>query len=238
MATYNGCHYLQAQIDSILAQMEEGDQLLVSDDASDDTTYDLLTSYGKRLTVIAKTRIGGVVPNFERVLSAAHSDIIVLVDQDDVWLPGRIDCIRREIISADVLLLNAKIVDEELNDSGTTLFDTIGIREGFLTNIFKNGFVGCCMAFKKDILKIVLPFPYGLPWHDWYIGLIGELFYRVKRINEPYLLYRRHAQNCTVTGSKSKNSLVRRFSMRVWILYALVIASFRKFSISIKQAIF
>ena len=202
--------------------------MLISDDGSTDETLTLLATYENRIKIIAHARIGGVVANFERVLASAQGDVIVLADQDDVWLPGRLDRIRKEIENADVLLLNAKIVDENLNDSGTTLFNVIGIRIGFRVNFVKNGFVGCCMAFRKDVLKIALPFPKNLPWHDWYIGLIGEMFFRVKRIEEPYLLYRRHGNNFSETGGKSKYRIYKKISMRFWMLSALLVALYRK----------
>lgn len=238
LAIYNGEKFIREQMKSITSQLDECDEIIIVDDCSTDNTISAIEEMNNyRMKIYRNEKNIGVVKSFERSLSFAEGHYIILADQDDVWLPGRMDCIRREIKSSDVLLLNAKIVDEKLNDSGANLFDTVGIREGFFANIFKNSFVGCCMAFKKDILKIALPFPHGLPWHDWYIGLIGELFFRVKRIDEPYLLYRRHAKNYTLTGSKSKNSLLRRFSMRFWMLYALVIASCRKVSTSSKRGI-
>lgn len=235
LATYNGSHYLLNQIESILVQLKLGDELIVSDDGSTDETLTLLATYENRIKIIAHARIGGVVANFERVLASAQGDVIVLADQDDVWLPGRLDRIRKEIENADVLLLNAKIVDENLNDSGTTLFNVIGIRIGFRVNFVKNGFVGCCMAFRKDVLKIALPFPPNLPWHDWYIGLIGELFFRVKRIEEPYLLYRRHGHNFSETGSESSNGLCKKLAIRFWILNALAVAAYRKIRFQINR---
>lgn len=231
MATFNGVNFLNSQVISIINQLNQLDEFIVADDGSSDLTAELLDGYQDSLVLISTERVGGVVKNFERIMAAATNDIIVLSDQDDVWSPGRLDRIRSELEHADLLLLNAKIVDENLNDFGKTLFDVIGNRQGFLVNFFKNGYVGCCMAFRRELLDLALPFPKNLPWHDWYIGLIGEVFFRVKRIEEPYLLYRRHGNNFSETGGKSKYRIYKKISMRFWMLYAFSVVLYRRFKL-------
>lgn len=221
MASYNGSAYLRAQIDSILGQLGPDDELLVSDDASTDDTLAILRSYGKRIRIVGTDRSGGVVANFERVMCHATKDVIALSDQDDVWLDGRVDLIRASLRDCDLVMLNGIVVDGALQSLDTTVFRSVGVRGGFWRNLAKNSFVGCCMAFRRDLVQSALPFPHGLPWHDWLIGLLAELRGGVRRVETPTILYRRHGANFSPTGEKSTFSIAHRLAMRVAVLRAI-----------------
>ena len=222
MATFNGSAYLKEQIDSILSQLGPNDELLVADDGSQDGTVDILKSYGPSLTVISASRIGGVVENFSRVISAADGDYIALADQDDVWLPGRVALIKKTLENTDLIQMNAQVVDGDLHSLNVTVFASSNVRPGFLSNLIKNSFVGCCMAFRREIIDMVRPFPSNIPWHDWYIGLIAELFFKVERVDAVTISYRRHENNFSATGGKSKYSLYKKIVMRLQIIRAVV----------------
>lgn len=221
LATYNGAKHLREQIDSIISQLLQGDELLVADDASKDDTKLILQSYGAALKIISEDRAGGVVPNFSRLLEAASGDMVVFSDQDDVWLPGRLARIRQELLNADMVVLDAAIVDADLCLSGNTLSSVIGVRNGFWRNLWKNSFVGCCLAFRRRSFIGAWPLPKYIHMHDWYIGLIGTLFGKITRVPEVYLLYRRHGANASATGEESSYSFGRKLYNRAGLLVAV-----------------
>lgn len=224
MATYNGAKYLRAQIDSILSQLRPDDELLVSDDGSSDDTIDILRDYGAALRIVGQSRVGGVVPNFARVLGAASGDFIALADQDDVWLAGRLDRMRAELASVDLVMTNARVVDSQLRSvANVTLFDQLHPSTGLLHNVWKNSFVGCCMGFRRSLLARALPLPSDTPWHDWLIGLLACQGGEVRLVDTPYLLYRRHDANASATGTPSRNGLIRKLILRLQIIRALSI---------------
>ena len=85
IATYNGGKYISKQIDSILNQLSDSDEVIVSDDGSKDDTLDIITAFhDKRIEVFKNDGRHGVVPNFENALSKAKGDIIFFSDQDDI----------------------------------------------------------------------------------------------------------------------------------------------------------
>jgi len=222
MATYNGEKYVAEQVKSILAQLAPGDELVVSDDGSTDDTANILREFGDSLRLIGVTRVGGVVPNFSRALFHARGDLILLADQDDVWLPGRMNVFRAGLANHDLVLTNALVVDESLQPTGTTLFDQIQPSTGFWRNLLRrNSFVGCCIGFRRSLLTPVLPMPRGTPWHDWLLGLLACLRGRVQLVDTPLLLYRRHSTNASLTGEASINSIARKAKLRWSILRAL-----------------
>jgi glycosyltransferase involved in cell wall biosynthesis len=229
LASYNGAKYIHQQLSSIVTQLRDGDEVLVADDGSTDETLSLIRNFGPPVMVIATDRVGGVVGNFERILKIATGEGIVLCDQDDVWLPGRADLIRSNLQHCSLLLMNGRMVDANLNPMEQTVFEYLGNRRGFFSNLWKNGFMGCCMAFRSELRDRVIPFPASVPWHDWYIGLVAELTGKVVRIDTVTLLYRRHGSNASPTGEGSQNSLLKRLSLRFSVLLAVLVAvSFRE----------
>lgn len=228
MATYNGAPFLAQQIDSILAQMQRDDELLVSDDASTDSTVAILDGYGNALSLVARDRAGGVVRNFARVLSHASRPLIVLADQDDVWLEGRLARMREALTRSELVLVNALVTDERLEPTGATVFQEVRAAKGFWRNVSRrNSFVGCCMGFRRSLLHKALPFPFGTPWHDWLIGLLACIGGRIELVDTPMLLYRRHASNASLTGRRSVNSPWRMLKIRVRILFSVFVCLVR-----------
>lgn len=221
LAAYHGERYIEEQIRSILSELREGDELLVSDDdpggeterivralARDDARVRYLRGEGK-----------GVVRNFERVLSAAAGDVLFLSDQDDVWLPGKVEAVLREIGNGACLVVHdARVTDEALREIAPSFFGLRGSRPGFVRNFLRNSYMGCCMALTRQTLERALPFPPDLPMHDQWLGLSAERTGRVCFLAQPYLLYRQHGGN--VTGGKT--SLSQKVRWRVSLLRALI----------------
>ncbi len=228
MATCNGARFLEAQIDSILAQLEPGDELLVSDDGSTDASPDILAGYGERIHVVGTSRVGGVVPNFERVLSAARGGLIALSDQDDVWLEGRVALIRERLRHAAMLAMDGVVVDQDLEPTGATVREYAGSRGGFVRTLMANGYVGCCLAFRREIVDLALPFPRGVAAHDWFIALVAELLFDVERTDRRTILFRRHGNNASTTGRRSSNGLWTKLASRVRMLRALAVVACRR----------
>lgn len=227
IASYCGEKYIAEQLDSIIFQLDAGDRIYLADDGSIDLTLEIVSKYSDRITVVATDKVGSIVKNFERALSASDADIFVLCDQDDKWLPGRLNAIKKELVGCDLLMLNGDVVNESLEYSGRDIFSVVGVRSGFWRNLLKNSFVGCCMAFNRDVRDKVIPFPRGVVWHDWYIGLMAELYFKIRRNNESYLLYRRHGGNFSSTSEKSKNSIAKKIIIRIKMMMAIMTASLR-----------
>lgn len=204
LAAYKGEKYLGEQLASILPQLGPEDEIIISDDLPYGETQkvaDFYAAYDSRVKYIAGEG-RGVCRNFENALNASTGDVIFLCDQDDVWLPNKVERVMKEFENgARVVLHDAKVTDGELRVTSPSFFSEHGSKAGFVNNFLRNSFVGCCMAFSADLKKIILPFPKDLPMHDWWIGLLGELWGPVRIINEPLILYRRHAN--TVTGGET-----------------------------------
>ena len=215
MAVYNGEQYLKEQLDSILHQLNSNDEVIVSVDPSKDTTLEILKTYhiyDKRVRIYRGPG-QGVVKNFENAIYHCKNDIIFLSDQDDVWVDGKVQKVIKAFSDEKVtcILHDAYIVDKNLNIMGKSFFQNRGSRLGIARNILKNSYIGCCMAFRRDMVKKILPFPVSIPMHDQWIGICCEYYGDAKLIQEQLIKYRRHDHNVSEMSHASiKQMLVWR----------------------------
>lgn len=230
MATYNGQRYIKEQVDSILCQLSEEDELVVSDDHSTDSTVAILQSYADpRIKIHYNKDAKGVAHNFENALRHATGGIIFLADQDDVWLPGKVEKMVRFLQQGhyDVVTCNCSLVDADLKVIKERHYDEHWpIRRSVAGNLLQNVWLGCCMAFTREVLDACLPFPPRVVAHDLWLALFAQLHFRCGYMPEEVLhLYRRHGNTVSFTGSKSTNSLWYRLSYRAYLASHLLIRS-------------
>ena len=230
LATYNGAKYLKEQVDSILVQLTIDDELVVSDDYSTDSTVDILKSYNdSRIKIYFNSIRKGVVGNFENAISNAKGDIIILSDQDDIWLPNKVKTCIEGLQSYDLVITDCRVVDSNLNVIHNSFFKILNSGKGFWKNFRHNTYIGACIAFKRDCLRYILPFPNALPvFHDSWIASLVEIKGSVSFIPECCMLYRRHGNNASMTSTKSSLPLWMQFKYRLHFLYLILLRLLRK----------
>lgn len=233
MATYNGEPFLREQIDSILSQLNEKDELVISDDNSKDSTVDIIKSYhDKRIKLFINKEKKGVTHNFENALVHSKGDLFFLADQDDVWLPGKI----KELISFlkegnyDVVTCNCALTDTYLNIIQNEYYAVKSpLEKSVWGNFIKNLWLGSCMVFKRRVLLATLPFPPKMAAHDMWIALFSQIHFRCGYYPKVLQLYRRHENTVSFAGTKSTNSLWYKISYRLYLAYYLMIRSIVKY---------
>lgn len=229
IATYNGEKYIKEQLDSILLQLNSEDEVIISDDESTDRTIDIINEYRDRRIILLnhikrkqRFKFGYTSKNIEYALERAKGRYIILADQDDIWLPNKINEFIKGLQNCDALLSNCSIVDDNLNVMIPSKIDAENIKIGDIRNIFRCGYLGCCMAFKSEMLRYILPLPNNVP-HDLWIGLVCNNFGILKIQKQITLLYRRHSNNVTapnfsIKQSHKKNSLLFKIKYRLFLI--------------------
>lgn len=206
MATYNGGKFIREQLESILSQLPADAEVVVADDGSTDDTLAIVNSFGDvRIRVLPAEKHLGVIYNYERAMQASKGEFIFLADQDDIWLPGKVEKTLAVLKDADLMIHDAWMFrPSELSNSSWVrsgkLSEIRPYTKGVFANWWKNSFTGCCMAFRRSILDRALPFPRNLPMHDQWLGLVAEKFFRVSYVTEPLIEYRQHSGNATHIG--------------------------------------
>lgn len=232
IATYNGSPYIEEQIKSILVQLSEEDEVIVSDAGSSDNTLSVIESIGdsriKILNYVGEKsnsrfpvfcKMDNIRGNFENALSYAKGDIIFLADQDDIWFPNKVEKMVNALNDAPLVVHDCEVFDgqETLIPSFMDFFKpTIGKWRTFIKPVF----MGCCMAFNKNVLIKSLPMPQLHVEHDTYIGLCAYKVGKVKILKEPLIRYRRHGMNASSCAEGSTNSVFIKFLRRWYMLLA------------------
>lgn len=222
MATYNGATFIREQVDSILLQLTNSDELLISDDGSTDETLTILKEYQQRdarIKILAGPK-QGVIANFSYVISQSKGDYIFLADQDDIWLPKKVAKtieVFQQNPNCLLVLSDLKIVSSDLQEIYPSYFAHKQVRTGFYANVLRNTYIGAGMAFKKELKEKILPIPKNVPMHDMWIGLLAEP--KVKLLTTPLTLYRRHEQNASELHTKA--SRIQQLKWRKNLLYYL-----------------
>ena len=215
MAYYNGGTYIEEQMESILSQLGERDEVVVSVDGATDGSKSLLLKMSdadNRVRVI-KGPGKGVVKNFENAIRHCNGDIIYLSDQDDIWRPGKVERVNDAFLNPRVMavLHNAEIIDERGIPTGAPgLFAVRGSQAGIVKNFIKNSYVGCCMAFRKELISVICPIPKEMYMHDYWIGTAAEYMGEVCLLDEPLIGYRRHSSNVTQMTHGSIGFMIKK----------------------------
>lgn len=216
VATYNGEKFIKEQIESILCQLSSDDEIIVSDDGSTDGTIVIINCIGdKRIRIIEGPRKHSPTFNFENALKEAKGDYIFLADQDDVWKTNKVEVCMKWLQKYDCVVSDAEVTDSNLNPLYPSLYAIMQVRQGHIYNtVWKNGYTGCCMAFRRNILEASLPFPQDIPMHDIWIGNVAAYKYNVKFIPDKLILFRRHKETISCNGKGSKYSIWQQMKFR------------------------
>jgi glycosyltransferase involved in cell wall biosynthesis len=205
MATYNGGEYIARQIETILPQLEPEDELIICDDSSSDETTFIINNYNDRRIRLIENQIRlGVIKNFEKCIRLAKNEFIFLSDQDDVWMPQKVEKTLSTFYKfpkVTLVLSNVEVINETDKIIKNLYFEFIGSQTlglcRAIKNIIKNNYLGAAIAFRKSMTKYILPIPEDVPMHDMWIGIINDIFGKTYYLDEPLIKYRRHSDNVT-----------------------------------------
>ncbi len=222
MCTCPGAAFVEAQVRSIAEQTRLPDELVVTDDASSDDTEAVL----RRMRLPFRLRIErnssriGVARNFAKAIAMAEGDILFLADQDDIWLPGKIEAqaaLLEEKPELAAVVANVSIVDRELRPLGKNIWETNGFARRYRRQVERNDpfpvlnrqniAPGMATAFRASWRSKILPIP-EIWSHDHWILLLLSALAPIGLVHEPLVLYRQHGHQ--VLGATEESSLLRR----------------------------
>lgn len=225
--------YIEQQVSSILGQSVLPSQIVLSDDASaDDTVARVRRAVSEfagaapELVVLENDPALGVVANFEQAVRACTGDIIVLCDQDDLWVTHRLaTLLERFAAEPDLLLVHsdARLVRSDGSPLGYSLFEAISLTpselaeihagDEFVTLLRRNVVTGATTAFRRSLLDAALPFPAS--WvHDEWLAMVAAIIGRTDVITEHLIDYRQHAANQIGARKLGVSGIVRELRLR------------------------
>lgn len=212
MATYNGGPFIAEQLASLVSQNRPPDQLVVCDDGSEDDTLDQIEVFREtapfEVVVQRNPQRLGPTANFERAVSLCEGDVILLCDQDDVWLPEKIETLVDALESHPewgIVFCNGEVMDGSLKPLGYDLWQALffGPREqaevaqGRSPYVFMRHVVaaGNTLAFRSAFRESLLPFPELPSTHDAWIAFVVSCLAGCGLVPEKLIRYRLHGNN-------------------------------------------
>jgi len=226
MATYNGEKYLHQQIDSLLNQTIQDFTIHITDDVSTDSTWDILQEYAKRhprnIKIYQRTKnSGGAKYNFLSMMVNTRNDYLMLCDQDDVWLPNKIEISLNKVkeleqqhpntpilVRTDMRVVNQNL--QEISPSYKQSMNSNFNRTAFNQILIQNTFAGCTAIYNRALAEMLFCEPVYCIMHDWWLELVASAFGELGHVDEPTVLYRQHDSN--EIGAKDVRKLSYMFN--------------------------
>lgn len=221
LALYNGERFLAELLDSFCSQTWKDFTVHVHDDGSHDRSLEIIGAFSNRLTISLHhdpTPGRGSCRSFLWLLEHVDADYFFFSDQDDVWLPEKVEKSLKALLELEEkygaetpcsICCDLKVVDSELRTIAESFWDREKIRPEKLTTFFylagQNMAAGCTMCFNNALKAAALPVIRDPVMHDHYLILTAVAKHgKVKVLREALILYRQHEHN--VIGSTENSS--------------------------------
>lgn len=226
MATYNGERYVREQIESIQAQTFEDWRLLVSDDCSTDGTFavveDMASKDSRIMVLPSKMSFGSAKANFIHLLSMVDAPYAMFCDQDDVWLPEKIERQVAAIIELEknegsdlplAVFSDSIVTDSLLNvteDSFLAMNTVMPFQARLENQLVENAVPGNCLLINGALATIMssLPNCEHIVMHDWATLIVALALGKVCAIEKGLLLYRQHSNNAAGVANRKRFSFL------------------------------
>lgn len=222
LATYNGEKYLEEQLKSILEQSYTDFKIVIRDDGSNDNTNEIINRYAEvfpdKIEVCPSScPTGSAAGNFFKLIELYSDEYIMLCDQDDIWLPQKIEKTINAMKKAEeengkdtpiLVHTDLYVVDEKLNIISDSFinYQRLSPERTELNNLLmQNSITGCTVMFNRALHEKLFALPTVTAMHDWWLGLIAAAFGKIVFLNSPTMLYRQHGSN--EVGAKDAKSL-------------------------------
>lgn len=241
LAVHNGLPYLGKQLESIISQTVLFDELHIGFDSCNDHSRVVVEEILIRSNNIGKfflydLKFKNHVKSFDFLISRCKTEILVLSDQDDIWLPNKLEIILNNFnnfADLDCLVHNSKLINSEDLVIKESFFDVHNMN--FMVLCFKPWylgklrFYGCMMAFKRKSILSFLPIPSLSETHDRYLGYNILFKGKVLFIDDKLILFRRHSTNqsfkngkdVVLKGRSNRNLCTRIF--KAFVFYFIII---------------
>jgi glycosyltransferase involved in cell wall biosynthesis len=227
VATYNGEKYLLEQLNSIANQSYKDIEIIICDDDSKDGTKNIIKTFAENTPSVyyyLNVNNLGVNKNFEEGFLKAKGDFIAIADQDDIWLPHKIET-QMALFTGEAILLTHSMsvrfsgssLPTKKIQNITNLFEGNDVKK----LLFRNSVSGHNIIFRKILLKQILPIPTGI-YYDWWIVQTAATNGMVAATNKVLAYQRAHDTNITVKKRTTINQSLSEYEERKLALNAFL----------------
>jgi len=211
LSTYNGELFLRQQLNSIVDQTYQEWEILIRDDGSCDNTISIINEYCERypqkIKYISNNKNIGCLHSYEALLQVSNAPYIMFCDQDDVWMPDKIQRTFNKMILVEeshpdspiLIHTDLEVVDQNKKTIHSSFWKLSYINPYLLKEFnylgVYNGITGCSMMINKAAKNNALPFSANARMHDSWISLCVSKVGYIDYIENKTILYRQHEYN-------------------------------------------
>lgn len=223
MCTYNGERFLSEQLKSIFSQTYPPDEIIICDDCSKDHTVQLarslLTQWNGKWKIVRNKKNLGFRKNFEQAIQLCRGDIIFLSDQDDVWMPEKIETVMklfREKPNVILAFHDAELVDVNLEIIEPSFWNLLEFEPSYFEHsdysqlIVHNVVQGSACAFRKELVHYAYPFSEEAV-HDEWLALVALSVGDIWPIRNKLLKYRQWGKNAIGVRKTSIGHKIKKY---------------------------
>ncbi|MDG2979017.1 glycosyltransferase family 2 protein [Latilactobacillus curvatus] len=224
LSTYNGERFLEEQIESIIKQSNQQWTLYVRDDGSTDKTLDILGRYqaDDRIQWINENKPQNlrVIGSFLKLLESTEADYYMFCDQDDVWLPDKVQVTLDKMLTLEaennqqpiLVHTDLRIVNQDLKATSESMIKTQNLDPlpSFGRLLVQNSVTGCTMMINQNLKDRCVGLDFTkIRMHDWWFALVASAFGTIGYVPQATILYRQHGDN-EVGAKNSLSELMSR----------------------------
>lgn len=250
MSTYNGGQYLREQIESFFVQTNKDWQLFARDDGSKDNTVEILSEYAQKypqqIHVVDDVRENlGAGQSFMHLLEVTDADYFMFSDQDDVWMPEKIERTLRKLQEVESqypgeavgVFTDLTVVDKNLSILMPSLWKGDNRHPEYTRNFYKqwvnrHATYGCTQMINRAAKSVVLPyrqFEGVMGAHDNWVEYILIRLGKYDYLEESTILYRQHGTN--VVGANFGHTIkdeTREMALHPKVLFGKLLKDYRR----------
>ncbi len=226
LATYNGERFLLEQLQSLADQSEQGFICFIHDDCSADATAELVEGFcaehPEHFVYVGSDKCGCAMYNFLHMLRRVEADYLMFCDQDDVWLPEKVQVTLQQLKELEsthgkdkplLVYGDLRVVDASLQPLRERMWGAEAAENSLRDLFMYNRVTGCTVMLNACLRQLMLsPVDFDhIVMHDWWAAMIADALGAVAYMPEPLILYRQHEGNvCGATNLIEEDSLRKK----------------------------
>jgi glycosyltransferase involved in cell wall biosynthesis len=248
LCTYNGEKYIRQQLDSILDQTYRNLEVIIVDDCSTDNTFNIVSDYAGRDSRIRcfKNEINlGFNKNFEWAITLTTGSYIAISDQDDIWLPRKIESLLNAVQDKWLVFSDSVFINDHNQVLESKMFHTDNTATNKYMRSYKsillgNFVTGHTTLFKKEFINYFLPFPEN-GFYDWWMGFVALYHQKIVFLGDVLTQYRVDdasvMHNRIISGKQKQQAVIATdYMLSCFALYNNLKNEDREFIINLKDA--
>ena len=203
VSSYNGEEYIREQLDSIFNQTYPLSEVIIADDCSTDHSWNIICEYRKKYPILKAFRHArniGMNNNFIFLVEHATHELIVCSDQDDIWVPNKVE---KQISAIGDSMLCFSFSKPFRMDGIDVPFNAKEPNFRLMRLVYQNAIPGHTMLIRKKLFYLIPQKYIQVFAPDQLLALTAAAYESISFVPEILVHYRHHLSSVSYTKPAS-----------------------------------